>query len=198
MSDFNLVKFLELYKEDAFNLDLEEFHGSVGHIFKSKKRLVERKTNPDYEGVKAFCNKAFNEIEDKILLLAENGNIGLRDKPLPRYHLIYVRMYFEYKALFVEANNALSQNKSIKALPDIKDFFNELIRMKERDEIQKVLLDHYAKKSDDKIADYLKENEGKFKFVKNSKKTSMTNFFKILLGENFDKNRVDNIKRKVL
>ncbi|SIQ39581.1 hypothetical protein SAMN05880574_1121 [Chryseobacterium sp. RU37D] len=74
MSDFDIEVFLKMHKDAAFKLDLEEFQ-TVASVLKKQERLLKRKTNPDYFGVKEFCIKALAEIENRILLLADNGNI---------------------------------------------------------------------------------------------------------------------------
>lgn len=200
MNDFNLSDFLKLHKDASFNLDLERDYNNVYSVLEKQKRLLERIKAPDYEGVKSFCNEAFNEIEDKLLLLAKNGNIGLDDRPILSIYLIYVRMYFEYENLFKDSNNLLFQNKpkngNIKPPIEIKDFFAKGVLPKTRNDIQKVLKDHYERGSMDKIADYLKENKDKFQFKTQSKTYSMTNFFKILLEADYKKSKVDNIQRK--
>lgn len=106
MNDFDIEVFLKMHKDAAFALDLEEFQ-TVASVLKKQKRLLNRKTNPDYSGVKEFCIKALAEIEDRILLLAENGNINVKRSEILNDYLLKVRMYYEYESLYKEVTATL-------------------------------------------------------------------------------------------
>ncbi|SIQ55654.1 hypothetical protein SAMN05880574_11640 [Chryseobacterium sp. RU37D] len=105
MNDFDIDVFLKMHRDAAFALDLEEFQ-TVTSVLKKQKRLLNRKNNPDYSGVKEFCVKALAEIENRILLLADNGNIDLKRSEILDVYLLKVRMYYEYESLYKEVTAA--------------------------------------------------------------------------------------------
>lgn len=126
MSEF--LDFVNKHKEKAFEIDLKEHYFSLyDTLLEWQQNFNNAETPEEIQGVQNFAQRTVQEMKDKILLAIRRENHLVQYVNMIPPYLLFVRIYFEYKALCKKNTKMLEDNKPkrVKQLPEFASYFIE-------------------------------------------------------------------------